>query len=274
MLATGKGAHYPILTVVVADIVANYPDKAKDVGLFALPGDDAREERPDRVGAGRRLHPDVHRRAPSSTRPRSSSPSSPARTAATSQAKAGAPTGPYAVKGCTLPADVPQAIKDMQPYFDKEGASSLALEFLSPVKGPALEQITRRGRLRHPQGARTAPRSTTRTSRSRPSSSGSRAGEAVSRRPPARPRARRDVEARRRTRDTAAAAEAPYSAVPVLVLPAGRGHLRRAVPRADVRVVLLQPDPVDAVRLAVHRLRQLRRRSSRSRRWSRASPTR
>ncbi len=30
----------------------------------------------------------------------------------------------------------------MQPYIDKEGASSLALEFLSPVKGPALEQIT------------------------------------------------------------------------------------------------------------------------------------
>jgi len=30
----------------------------------------------------------------------------------------------------------------MQPYLDKEGASSLALEFLSPVKGPSLEQIT------------------------------------------------------------------------------------------------------------------------------------
>ena len=30
----------------------------------------------------------------------------------------------------------------MQPYLDKPGASSLALEFLSPVKGPSLEQIT------------------------------------------------------------------------------------------------------------------------------------
>ena len=37
---------------------------------------------------------------------------------------------------------MPQAIKDMQPYFDTEGGSSLALEFLSPIKGPALEQIT------------------------------------------------------------------------------------------------------------------------------------
>ena len=29
----------------------------------------------------------------------------------------------------------------MQPYFDS-GDTGLALEFLSPVKGPALEQIT------------------------------------------------------------------------------------------------------------------------------------
>jgi len=35
---------------------------------------------------------------------------------------------------------VPQAVKDMQTYIDA-GQSSLALEFLSPVKGPALEQI-------------------------------------------------------------------------------------------------------------------------------------
>jgi raffinose/stachyose/melibiose transport system substrate-binding protein len=37
---------------------------------------------------------------------------------------------------------VPQAIKDMRPYLDKPGGSSLALEFLSPVKGPSLSQIT------------------------------------------------------------------------------------------------------------------------------------
>ncbi len=41
MLAHGKGAHYPILSGVVSDMVATYPDAAKDVGLFALPGDDA-----------------------------------------------------------------------------------------------------------------------------------------------------------------------------------------------------------------------------------------
>ena len=30
----------------------------------------------------------------------------------------------------------------MQTYFDQEGATTPALEFLSPIKGPALEQIT------------------------------------------------------------------------------------------------------------------------------------
>ena len=45
------------------------------------------------------------------------------------------------IKGCTLPDDVPQAVKDLQPT-STPGRSRPALEFLSPVKGPALEQIT------------------------------------------------------------------------------------------------------------------------------------
>jgi raffinose/stachyose/melibiose transport system substrate-binding protein len=45
------------------------------------------------------------------------------------------------VKGCDLPADLPPAVKDLTPYVDG-GKVTPALEFLSPVKGPALEQIT------------------------------------------------------------------------------------------------------------------------------------
>lgn len=40
-----------------------------------------------------------------------------------------------------MPDDVPGMVKDLQAYTDA-GNSSPALEFLSPVKGPALEQIT------------------------------------------------------------------------------------------------------------------------------------
>ena len=90
------------------------------------------------------------------------------------QTEGAAPTGPYLVKGCTLPTDVPPAVKDLQRYFD-EGKATPALEFLSPVKGPALEQIC----IEVGSGiksAHRARRSTTRTSRSRPSSSTCPAG--------------------------------------------------------------------------------------------------
>jgi raffinose/stachyose/melibiose transport system substrate-binding protein len=51
-------------------------------------------------------------------------------------------TGPYLIKGCTLPDSVPAAVADLLPYFQDGGQTAPALEYLSPVKGPALEQIT------------------------------------------------------------------------------------------------------------------------------------
>ena len=49
--------------------------------------------------------------------------------------------GPFAVTTCELPADVATAVKDLSAYVDA-GNATPALEFLSPIKGPALEQIT------------------------------------------------------------------------------------------------------------------------------------
>ncbi len=57
------------------------------------------------------------------------------------QTKAFTPAGPYLLEGCELPGDVPGAIKDLEPYVES-GDVTPALEFVSPVKGPALEQIT------------------------------------------------------------------------------------------------------------------------------------
>ena len=45
-------------------------------------------------------------------------------------------------RGLHIPDDVPRSVADMLPYFETEGGSLPALEFLSPIKGPALEQIT------------------------------------------------------------------------------------------------------------------------------------
>jgi raffinose/stachyose/melibiose transport system substrate-binding protein len=51
------------------------------------------------------------------------------------------PEGPFVVKDVKLPDDVYPAVKDMLPYFEA-GQTAPALEFLSPIKGPSLQQIT------------------------------------------------------------------------------------------------------------------------------------
>jgi raffinose/stachyose/melibiose transport system substrate-binding protein len=141
MLAQGKGAQYPILSGVVAAMVGTYPNAAKDVGLFAIPADDAAKNGLTVWTPGGVYIPKTTTGAKLDAAKKFlafiASPDG-----CKSLATSGAPTGPYAVKGCDLPANVPQAIKDMRPYLDKPGGSSLALEFLSPVKGPSLSQIT------------------------------------------------------------------------------------------------------------------------------------
>ncbi len=76
--------------------------------------------------------------------------------------------GPYLTKACKLPSDVTQVAKDTKSYIES-GKASPALEFLSPIKGPSLEQICIQvgtGQVERQKGAAC----TTRTSRSRRSS--------------------------------------------------------------------------------------------------------
>jgi raffinose/stachyose/melibiose transport system substrate-binding protein len=140
-VAAGEGAHYPMLTVTVSTMVQNSPNAAQDVGFFALPGTDAADN-----GITAWLAAGVYIPATTTDSAKLEAAkrflafiASPA--GCESATKAAPPAGPYPVIGCTLPADVPQAVKDVQPYYDR-GASSPALEFVSPVKGPSLQQIT------------------------------------------------------------------------------------------------------------------------------------
>jgi raffinose/stachyose/melibiose transport system substrate-binding protein len=139
-LADGKGAHYPMLTFAVGTIASQSPDKLADIGFFAQPGDDASKY-------GLTVWEPAGVYIPKTTTGAKLDAAKKflafvaSKDGCDAQAKAFTPSGPFLVKGCTLPADVPGAIKDMQPYFDG-GNNSPALEFLSPIKGPALEQIT------------------------------------------------------------------------------------------------------------------------------------
>jgi raffinose/stachyose/melibiose transport system substrate-binding protein len=141
MLVEGTAAQYPMLTGNVAGAIgANYPEAADSIGVFPLPGDDASKN-------GLTVWMPNAMYIPKSTEGAKldaakefvewlTSPEGCDVIAASSTLG-----GPFVVDGCDLPDDVPAIVSDMQVYFDNE-QTGLALEFLSPVKGPALEQIT------------------------------------------------------------------------------------------------------------------------------------
>jgi raffinose/stachyose/melibiose transport system substrate-binding protein len=138
LLVDGQGVHYPMLTFVLPPLLTKYPQVAKDIGFFGIPGDNPAKSgatiwEPAAVYAAKTTkHLDAAKKFLAFV-------ASPAGTAAMTAAVP--PTGPYRVQGATLPADAMQAAKDVQAYIDRK-ASAPALEFVSPVKGPSLEQIT------------------------------------------------------------------------------------------------------------------------------------
>lgn len=138
MLAEGKGAQLPMLTFAIPTLEQNYPDKMKDIGFFAQPGDSADSNGLTVWMPGGAYIYNKSKHIPEAKKlvEFSISQDGLAATAAVSK-----PTGPYVVKGVKLPDNVAQVVKDMLPYFDT-GKTAPALEFVSPVKGPSLPQIT------------------------------------------------------------------------------------------------------------------------------------
>lgn len=139
MVATGEAAHYPMLTFGIATVKQNFPDNVNDVGFFALPGPSA-----DKNGLTVWMPAALYVPAASPNQEAAMDFLSFVASVEGCQKmiEANGATGPYLIQGCELPADVPTSVADMLPYFQTEGATSPALEFLSPIKGPALEQIT------------------------------------------------------------------------------------------------------------------------------------
>jgi raffinose/stachyose/melibiose transport system substrate-binding protein len=137
MLANGEVPQYPMLTQVMNAVASNWPDKVNDVGFFAQPGPDATKN-----GATIWMplafyipktspHIDVAKDFFAFV----------ASTAGTDAITAKVtPAGPYLIKGAKLPDDVLPFVNDLNGYIDS-GNAYPALEFLSPIKGPNLEQI-------------------------------------------------------------------------------------------------------------------------------------
>ena len=139
-IATGEAAHYPMLTSALSLIQQNNPDNLNDVGFFALPAQDAADTRATIWMPNAFYIPKTTEGAELEAAKKfvafANSPEG-----CEIQATIGAPAGPFAIKSCTVPDNAPDVVKDIQPYVDG-GKTGLALEFLSPIKGPNLERIT------------------------------------------------------------------------------------------------------------------------------------
>lgn len=138
LLATGKAAQYPMISVVISNVVQNNPDNVNDIGYFAMPSDKGdshatvweangayipKSTTGAKLDAAKKFVAFINSEAGCKV-----------------QDAAGTVAGPYAISTCKVPSNAPALVADEQKYQDA-GKTSPALEFLSPVKGPNLEKI-------------------------------------------------------------------------------------------------------------------------------------
>lgn len=138
MLAEGTAAQYPMLTFALPTIEANYPETINDIGAFAQPGDTA-----DANGLTIWLPGAIYVNNQSEKIEACKTWVAFMASVEGTEIMAAAQKaqGPYAVKGVTLPEDSYVAVQEMMQYFES-GKTAPALEFMSPLKGPNLPQIT------------------------------------------------------------------------------------------------------------------------------------
>lgn len=138
LLADGEGAHYPMLSFALSTIATNWPESANDIGFFAQPGTDAAKN-------GATIWMPAGTYIPKTTENVDVAKDFLAFIASVEGVDAinakVPPSGPYVIKGASLPDSVLPAVKEIAAYIDS-GNAGPALEFVSPVKGPSLEQLT------------------------------------------------------------------------------------------------------------------------------------
>lgn len=139
MVATGEAGHYPMLTFAIEGVKQNHPDSIDELGFFAQPGDSA-----DSNGLTVWMPSGMYIANTTEHMEEAMDFVNFAASVAACDIRneAVGASGPYLVQGCSIPDQVPPAVTDMIPYFQTSGMTAPALEFLSPIKGPALEQIT------------------------------------------------------------------------------------------------------------------------------------
>jgi raffinose/stachyose/melibiose transport system substrate-binding protein len=140
-LGDGSAAMYPMLSVsVLSTLAQNSPDEIADMGVFPLPADDA-------ANTALTIWQPNGLYIPKTTEGAQLEAAKKFVAFANSEGGCAVQNenftaaGPYVTSACTVGSDAAPMVADIQSYFDS-GKTSPALEFLSPIKGPNLENIT------------------------------------------------------------------------------------------------------------------------------------
>jgi raffinose/stachyose/melibiose transport system substrate-binding protein len=137
-LATGQAAQYPMITVVISNVVQSNPSQVNDIGYFAMPPDSGEPHATVWEAGGAYIPKSTTGAKLAAAEKLVAFLNSPA--GCNIQNTAGVPSGPFATSACTVPSDAPALVADEAAY-QTAGKTGLALEFLSPIKGPNLEKI-------------------------------------------------------------------------------------------------------------------------------------
>jgi len=140
MLANGEGAHFPMLSAAISTVMEVVPEKINDVGFFAQPGRSAATN-------GLTVWMPSAAYIPKSTTGAKLEAAKLFQAFIVSDAGIQAmidtngQTGPFLTKDAPTAGELYPGYVDMFAYFEREGGTSPALEFVSAVKGPSLPQI-------------------------------------------------------------------------------------------------------------------------------------
>jgi raffinose/stachyose/melibiose transport system substrate-binding protein len=137
-LISGEGAHWIMLTQMLTTMYTDYPEQMDDIGVFGLPGDN-----PDNQGLTVWMPSGLYanKNAENVDAVMAFYDLYLSKEALDAYTATSLPDGPFCVKGYSLPNNAYKAVReDMQAYFDS-GKTITALEFMTPVKGPACDRI-------------------------------------------------------------------------------------------------------------------------------------
>ncbi len=137
-LATGQGVQYPMITVVISNVLQSNPNQVSDIGYFAMPTESGDPHATVWEANGAYIPKTTTGAKLAVAKKFLAFLYSPE--GCSIQDSAGVPAGPYAISDCKVPSNAPALVQDELKY-QQEGKTGLALEFLSPVKGPNLEKI-------------------------------------------------------------------------------------------------------------------------------------